>query len=337
MTSGARGSAHRLERRRDVRGRGGFGQQHAVGHLSGDGERLRAAHAEHDGRNAIRCLADDDALDLDVAPGPRARLTPQQRAQGDGVLAEQGERAGGPCTGIPHPVGHAVADAGDETAGEELSERCELHRREGDVASARGHDPDTDDDALGGGQHRTGLGHSSAEAEVLDDPQLVESELLGATGVRQHTGGGEVARDHHADAPAGRVESGHGDVVSAGGPDPGRRAPSGLGSDDGLRRSQAGVARGRGRRGRRRRGGRPRTRAGCHGMGAADGGDPCRGFARRRRGADRVPRRRRPGRERARRGPRAVRDPRRQRRRLRRPGAPRRPRTTTTCAWRSTA
>lgn len=96
-----------------------------------------------------------------------------------------------------------MTDSGDDATGEELGEGGDLHGAERGVARAGGQDADAHDDAFGRREDGGRLGDTAAEAEVLDDPQLVEAEGVGASGELEHLGGREVAGEHDADAAGG--------------------------------------------------------------------------------------------------------------------------------------
>ena len=64
--------------------------------------------------------------------------------------------------------------------------------------TAAGKDADPHADARRARQHRGGLRDPTAEGQVFDDPELVESEVLHQPGEVEDPGGVEVARKHDA-------------------------------------------------------------------------------------------------------------------------------------------
>ena len=66
-----------------------------------------------------------------------------------------------------------MPDTRDESTGEQLGKRGQLHRRERCVPRPRGQDADAHDHPLGHREEGAGLRDAATEAEVLDDPDLV--------------------------------------------------------------------------------------------------------------------------------------------------------------------
>jgi hypothetical protein len=73
---------------------------------------------------------------------------------------------------------------------------AELHGREGDVAGSDRQDADANSDALGCRKDRGRLRDSTAEAEVLNNSELVEAELVGSASEWQHCVGRKIPRKH---------------------------------------------------------------------------------------------------------------------------------------------
>lgn len=79
-----------------------------------------------------------------------------------------------------------------------------LHGGERGRPCGGGEDADPDHDALGRREHGGGLRDAAAEAEILDHPQLVEAERLGASGVGEDLGGRGDRGEQDSDGGVGR-------------------------------------------------------------------------------------------------------------------------------------
>ena len=78
------------------------------------------------------------------------------------------------------PEVDAVTEAHVEAAGEHLGQRGDLHGCVGHVANHGRSDADADADLRRRRERRGGLREPAVEAEVFDDPQLVEAALFDA-------------------------------------------------------------------------------------------------------------------------------------------------------------
>jgi hypothetical protein len=91
-----------------------------------------------------------------------------------------------------------MADAHIHSSREQLRERRQLHRLEGYVAHGRGQDADAHSHSPGGRQNGGRLRDPAPEAQVFDDPELVEAEVVDASGELEHLIGGQVAGEDDA-------------------------------------------------------------------------------------------------------------------------------------------
>ena len=106
------------------------------------------------------------------------RLASQQTSYNIDRLAERGEWRGGAGADLAHPALDAVPDTGHEAARMQAGQRRELHRQHSRIAHDRRGHTDPDRDPFGDRQSRRGRCDAAGPETVLDEPELVESEIV---------------------------------------------------------------------------------------------------------------------------------------------------------------
>jgi hypothetical protein len=134
------------------------------------------------------------------------RLAGEQAADRHHRLLEQGQLGGGLGADPAHPLGNAVADAGDDPAGVDPREHGQLHCEQGGVAQRDRGDADPDPERAGGGQGQGGGADRAGPSQVLDQPEVGCPHLLDRRRVAGQLLGGPVALEHEADPGLGLID-----------------------------------------------------------------------------------------------------------------------------------
>ena len=123
-------------------------EDHPVGQLTRQPQRLRAAGPEQERRRLRRRLVERDTGQVRVAAVDLDATAVQQVAHGGGVLAQQRHRRLHPGSDLSQPVEHAMAQARHEPVREQMRQRGDLHRHQRRVAQRHREQPDTDPQPL---------------------------------------------------------------------------------------------------------------------------------------------------------------------------------------------
>jgi hypothetical protein len=177
-----------------------LGQHGALGDLAGQPQRPGAAHPGQNLRRLGRRVPEAHVAQPDVAAAEVHVLPGEQPPQHPEVLVQQGQRAGRPGAGLPQPVRHPVPDPDREPARVQPGQGRDLHGGKGHIAGRGRDDAEPHVQRGGGGQGRGRLAERAVQEAVLDQPHLVEAELLGPA--------------HIGHEPGRRDVRGHGDTDS---------------------------------------------------------------------------------------------------------------------------
>ena len=127
------------------------------------------------------------------------RLAGEQPPDRGHHLAERGQPLRGPGVDLGHPRLDPVTEGHRESAGEHPAEGANLHRDDRRVAHGGREQPDAHMDALRGRERGRSERQPARQETVLDHPELVVPERLGASCERRQVLGRCVRRKDEAD------------------------------------------------------------------------------------------------------------------------------------------